>query len=254
MPTPTSSNQKIQEEQYQFPYHYIPQAQNNQFQQNYNFSWGFEYLSYVNFILDFLKSQSANSLLDIGCGDGRFLHEVKKQLKISKITGVDYSQKAIDLAKVINPDIEFIAGDIKEKNILKNTYEVITLIETLEHIPPEEATLFLNGIRQHISSNGKLLITVPADNVPVTPKHYRHFNAESLQATIKENFEIEKIIYLNRINSWRFNFIKRLLTNPLFICNFQPFRNFAYRFYLKHCLNANKQNAGRIFAVCSPKK
>lgn len=247
------SNQKIQEEQYQFPYHYIPQYQNQKFQQNFNFSWGFEYLSYLSFLVDHLKQQPIKSLLDVGCGDGRFLHEINKYLKIPNLVGIDYSQKAIELAKAINPDIQFIHGDIKNASLLKNKFECITLIETLEHIPIEETTSFLKGIQQFLAPGGHLLITVPSTNIAVSPKHFRHFNEESLTTTLKESFGVEKIIYLNRTNSIGFNCLKRILTNPLFICNFQPIKNFTYHYYLKNCLIAKKQNAGRLFAICKSK-
>jgi len=249
-----STNQKIQEDQYHFPYHYIPQYQKEKFQQNFNFSWGYEYLSYLQFIIDKVKEISPNSLLDVGCGDGRFLHEVNKQLNISSLLGVDYSQKAIELAKVLNPNILFIAGDIKNRELTKNYFDCITLIETLEHIPPQESKDFLIGVKNFLKPDGRLILTVPCDNVPVTPKHYLHFNESSLKNAIKDSFDIEKIFYLNRINSFRFNILKRLLTNPLFICNFQPIKNYTYQHYLKHCLQANQQNAGRIFAICTPKK
>ena len=253
MTNQNTTNQKIQEDQYQYPYHYIPQFQNGKFQQNFNFSWGFEYLSYLNFILEHLKQQSIKSLLDVGCGDGRFLHEVKKNLNIPSFTGIDYSQKAIDLAKVINPEIQFIAGDIKDKKTLNTTFDCITLIETLEHIPPDEANSFLKGIYQFLSVEGQLIITVPCSNVPVTPKHFRHFNEESLREVLKESFLVEKFIYLNRIDSLGFNILKRILTNPLFICNYQPIQNYIYRYYIKNCLMAKKENAGRILAICKRK-
>lgn len=245
-----STNQKIQEDQYQFPYHYIPQFQNEKFQQNYNFSWGYEYLSYLYFTMEKIKEIAPSSLLDVGCGDGRFLHEVNKQLSIANLLGVDYSQKAIDLAKILNPSILFIAGDIKNRELSKNKFDCITLIETLEHIPPEETKDFLIGVKNFLKPEGRLILTVPSDNVPVTPKHYRHFNETSLKETIKDSFEIEKIFYLNRIDSLRFNFLKRLLTNPLFICNLQFIKNKAYQFYIKNCLEASKNNAGRILAIC----
>lgn len=248
-----STHQKIQEDQYQFPYHYIPQFQNEKFQQYYNFSWGYEYLSYLYFTIEKIKEISPSSLLDVGCGDGRFLHEVNKLLNISTLLGVDYSQKAIDLAKVLNPNILFIAGDIKNKELSKNKFDGITLIETLEHIPPAETKEFLIGVKHFLKPEGRLIITVPSDNVPVTPKHYRHFNEASLKETIKESFEIEKIIYLNRIDSFRFKLLRRLLTNPLFICNIQFVKNKTYQFYIKNCLIANKNNAGRILAICKTK-
>lgn len=252
MPENISKNQKVQEEQYSYPYHYIPRVQNGNFRQSLNFSWGFEYLAYTQFLLDELKKIAPSSVLDVGCGDGRFLHEVKLSQNISHLFGIDYSEKAIQFAKILNPDVEWVAGDICSQTVLSHTFMCLTLIETLEHIPPVDTSAFLKGLHFYLKKEGYLLLTVPSDNLAVTAKHYRHFSEQVLRDTLKEYFVIEKIVFLNRINSVYFNLIKRVLTNPLFICNAQFFLNHTYNYYMKNCLIANAQNAGRLFAICRP--
>src|ERR1043166_3143274 len=69
----------IQETEYQFPYHYIPTLENGNFSQVRKLRWGYEYLSYLRFILSRLDKIEFASLLDVGCGEGRFLCEVQKR-------------------------------------------------------------------------------------------------------------------------------------------------------------------------------
>lgn len=245
-----SKNQKIQEEQYRFPYHYIPQIDNGNFRQNFNFSWGFEYLSYLHFVIDEVVKMEPQNLLDVGCGDGRFLYELKQKIELCDLCGVDYSEQAIQLAKIFNPNLKLFSGNICNHTLIDDKFDCITLIETLEHVPPEETNSFLEGISFYLKQEGSLLITVPSDNIPVTPKHYRHFSRESLEETLKDYFKVTNIVFLNRIDSLWFNLLKRILTNPLFVCNSRRILNYAYHYYIRNCLISKESSAGRIFLVC----
>src|SRR3954449_3553400 len=73
------AKQTIQESEYEFPYHYIPTLVNGNFSQVRKLRWGYEYLSYLRFVLSTLEKLQFNSLLDVGCGEGRFLSEVAKR-------------------------------------------------------------------------------------------------------------------------------------------------------------------------------
>lgn len=246
------SEQKIQEDQYQIPYHYIPQVSNNAFNQVYNFDWGYEYLSYLSFVRDLLTEIPFEKLVDVGCGDGRFLHDLSKIYPDKKLVGIDYSPKAIQFAKVINPHITWIEGNICQSDIIDFSPEVITLIETLEHIPPDEIGSFLKGIKQHLSAQGTLLITVPSKNLKVTKKHYQHFDADSLSQAVSEHFKIESLHYTNRL-SFKWKLLNKLLTNSFFILNHKKLRSALYRHYLKAHLKAQSNNAARLIAICKHK-
>ncbi len=241
--------QKIQEEQYVLPYHYVPQFSDQNFNQVFNFDWGYEYLSYLSFVSQLLKDLPFEQLVDVGCGDGRFLHEIIKTYPHKKLLGIDYSPKAIQFAKVINPNISWIEGNICDPNILGFSPEIITLIETLEHIPPSEIETFLNGIKQHLDPKGYLIITVPSKNLTVTKKHYQHFDAESLEKTLTPHFKIEKLFYINRL-SLKQKFLHKIMTNSIFILNHKKLRRALYQHYLKNHLNAKSHNAARLVAIC----
>jgi len=94
----------FQEDEYLFPYHYVTEFQNGRFRQHFVDTWGINYALTLDFIVDKVLRISPTSLVDIGCGDGRLTRELSLHAAISKLYGVDYSQRAIGLAKAMNSD------------------------------------------------------------------------------------------------------------------------------------------------------
>ena len=181
-----SPEQLIQDKEYNFPYHYIPVYCDGKFSQTRYWSWGFRYLGGIKIVFDQLERYSFKSLLDIGCGDGRFLKEVSMRYKNSECMGIDRSFRAIQLAKAMNPEVTFKCLDVTRKKI-KKKYDVITAIEVLEHISPNQLDEFIGRIASIINSNGRLILTVPHKNKSIQDKHYQHFSGDDLV----------KILFLN---------------------------------------------------------
>ena len=140
-----SDRQLIQESEYAYPYHYIPTWDGVHFSQTQALCWGYESLSYLHFILEKAEQIGFESLLDLGCGDGRFLRDLTQRIPGKRAIGLDYSRRAIDFARIMNPQIEWICGDIGEENLFDFQFDIIALIETLEHIEPKAIARFLQG-------------------------------------------------------------------------------------------------------------
>jgi EEF1A lysine methyltransferase 2 len=83
----------------------------------------------------------SSSILDIGCGNGHLAKRLS-ELGFSNVTGIDYSDSAIDLAKRICPLVSFFQLDILGENkdfpfkfdIIhdKGTFDAISLIPSSE--------------------------------------------------------------------------------------------------------------------------
>ncbi|MDZ7736258.1 MAG: class I SAM-dependent methyltransferase [Gammaproteobacteria bacterium] len=230
------TQQKLQEEEYQYPYHYIPVCEDELFHQHRYWAWGFRYLGGLKLVTDLCEKQSAESLLDLGCGDGRFLSEIYQRWEDKRLLGVDYSERAIALANALNPEIEYKAVDILSDQ-LDETFDIVTLIEVIEHIRPEHLELFIQRVVSCIKPKGRLVLTVPHINKKVSKKHFQHFDSSKLYELLSPYFE-ELQFYpfdrSNRILKWWFRLIGGhgryyLITWPWLLSAF-------YRYYLSTCL------------------
>ncbi|MBF0607757.1 MAG: class I SAM-dependent methyltransferase [Candidatus Magnetobacterium sp. LHC-1] len=234
---------------YEFPYHYIPTLNSGTFSTVRSLGWGYEYLSYVGFVLERVREIPFDTMLDVGCGDGRFLYEASRHLPDKKLKGVDVSNRAIRFARAFNPDLEFIVGDINNKELFDTRFDLITLVETLEHIAPDEIAGFVAAIAYHLKDNGFLIVTIPSKNVRLNTKHYQHFDMASVQAVLAPCFAILNRYFINRISIMT-RMMERLFVNKLFILNQRHLLKAAYSFYERYLLEADEGNCKRICLLC----
>jgi len=85
-----SEKQAIQESEYFIPYHYIPEKDDQGFSQTLFWSWGMRYFAGIELVLAQLENLKFSSIIDIGCGDGRFLREARRAFSGKSLLGVDY--------------------------------------------------------------------------------------------------------------------------------------------------------------------
>lgn len=228
-----STIQKVQEYQYSFHHHYVPQYKKG-FSTAVFSGFGINHVSTLEFLFDKLDEIPFLSLCDVGSGDGRLVKEISERYPDKRVCGIDYSERAINLAKGFNPSLLFIKADIINDNI-KDKFDILTLIEVFEHIPLDQAEQFVIALKDLLNDNGKLLLTVPHSNKRVSKKHYQHFTSQSLKAYFEPHFSVEDEIHFEKPKHWGLFFIRRLLKNKLFILNSKRLLNWIYRVYKKKC-------------------
>ena len=240
--------QALQEAEYGFPYHYVPKWRTG-FTQCFYDDWGIHYVSTIEFLLGRLRDLSSKSIVDVGCGDGRMTRELALQFPGRRVIGIDYSTRAIALAKALNPDlegIEFSRLDITEPHDLPPSDTAI-LMEVFEHIPPEDCRDFLEGLRKLLQPGGTLLLTVPHVNQPLEPKHYRHFTEETIRNALSDFFVVKEVVPFER-KGLRRRILRFVLGNRVFILNSRRLRNFLYRVYKRHMFHVRDQaDCRRLF-------
>ena len=128
-------------------------------------------------MLDILREIQFDSIVDVGCGDGRFLSEAQIYFSGKTLLGIDYSERAVKLARVMEPNVEYQTVNILDRP-LGHQFDVATCIEVLEHIQPGYVEKFCESLASVIKSGGKLVLTVPHSNTAVNAKHYQHFNSK----------------------------------------------------------------------------
>ncbi|MBT3548503.1 MAG: bifunctional 2-polyprenyl-6-hydroxyphenol methylase/3-demethylubiquinol 3-O-methyltransferase UbiG [Gammaproteobacteria bacterium] len=161
-------------------------------------------------------------ILDIGCGGGLLAEELSK--KGAKITGLDASEKTINIAKQhakeSNLNIEYICSTLEsyiEKN--KKKFDVVICFELIEHVPDQEklihsisevtkknSTLFFSTINRNIVSFAfaKVIAEYFLKIVPQGTHQYEKFIKPSELALLLElaGFKIDDVsgVKLNPID------------------------------------------------------
>lgn len=98
-------------------------------------------------------------VLDLGCGNGRLL-QIFKEIDID-YTGVDSSEKLIEIAKKTYPNTKFEVADALRLPFSSNYFDKIYSIAVLHHIPSAELRLqFLEGVKRVLKPEGLLIFTV----------------------------------------------------------------------------------------------
>ena len=242
-----------QESQYILPYHYIPSLRDGHFKQHLYWSWGYRYIGGMNLVLNILKGISFNSLLDIGCGDGRFLKEVSQRFPEKKMLGLDYSERAINIAKALNPNISYECLDICSASNINHVYDVAILIEVLEHIKINQVYDFIAACANYLGSNGRLILTVPHKNKPLQAKHCQHFDSIRIRKILTEYFEIDRIVFFDKMSTIWARLIAPLFGNSLYILNNRCLLRLLYGIYQKFFFWCNEENCGRICVIARKK-
>lgn len=244
---------RIQEAQYDFPYHHIPRWDGNQYSQTRHWSWGIQYQAGMMIAMDILAASKFTRLLDIGCGDGRFLKELSRCYPAKTLRGIDISQRAVDFARAFSPHIDFAVEDVINETP-KPSADAITLIEVCEHIDAGQLPAFLDAVADTLQPGGLLVLTVPHQNKPLSEKHHQHFTAEKLAQLLGLRFTDLEFHFFDRRNLC-FQVLLRLAGGKgnHFIITHSAFNRILFRYYQRHCLHAdNEQNCLRI--ACSARR
>jgi SAM-dependent methyltransferase len=92
-------------------------------------------------------------ILDIGCGTG-WLSSILG--RFGPTTGLDLSPVAIDRARRLYPDVEFIAGDLLSASLPPDAFDVVVAVQVIEHI--EDQARFTDLVADTLRPAGHLLL------------------------------------------------------------------------------------------------
>jgi len=104
------------------------------------------------------KNKDAN-ILDVGCGMGRFLLAFRGN-GYANLSGIDVDDYQIGIAKKEGLDVNLVDAT-KFFGHNKKHYDLITMIDCLEHIEKDEQVDLLSNINKNLNDGGMLVIRVP---------------------------------------------------------------------------------------------
>lgn len=117
---------------------------------------GYPWYATVNKLLPDLNGKK---VLEVGCGRGSFSFYLSKKYPKAYITGIDFSDKAIEIARsrFQNQNLAFETGDAEAMSFHESQFDMVISCETMEHVfhPPKMA----NEIHRVLKRNGTFILT-----------------------------------------------------------------------------------------------
>ena len=140
----------------------------------------------------FLKHLSNGSkVLDIGCGPG--LHAAYLSENGANVTGIDFSKKMIERAKINAPKATFSVMEIENLNFPEKYFDAIWCSASLLHIPKNSIPLVLRKISSLMNDEGIFYVSFKqGDGEEMAndtryggvPKFWAYYNEDELHSLL----------------------------------------------------------------------
>lgn len=132
----------------------------------------FSHRSRFSIATEMIPIGEEKSLLDYGCGDGKFLFELKNRGFEGRLVGFEPEWEAEFEGVRMFKSLEEI--DSKQK------FDFVTCFEVLEHFKPEAQEEMILNMKGFLSENGSLIISVPVEiGLPSLVKNMRRLTFQN---------------------------------------------------------------------------
>jgi ubiquinone/menaquinone biosynthesis C-methylase UbiE len=132
------------------------------------------------------------SVLDAGCGAGIPVAQILSERFI--VTGLDFSEAQIDLARKNVPNATFVCQDMTSLAFPEETFEAIVSYYAIIHIPRQEHRALFANFQRMLKPGGYALLCLGAENLVDdidenylgTRMYWSHFDAETYRKMLED--------------------------------------------------------------------
>lgn len=159
-------------------------------------------------------------LLDVGCGDARFLAETAWRVEG---WGVDTTRRALGFARRLVPRARFARCAADALCFPDGSFDVVTLLDVIEHVPDQRERAVLDEARRVLRPGGQLIVSTNTDRSSVEWKHYRHYDIGRFRRLFGDGFDEVRLVglvpYFPTLRFWMaLPFAWRLFRDRVRIC------------------------------------
>lgn len=130
----------------------------------------FKFIQFETNYRRFFPSDLNAVLLDIGIGRGEMLSSMKRWGFVNS-AGVDISESTVNHCLDLGLECELTDDTAAWLRQRPDSFDLITLIDVLEHVRKEDIPGFLSSIRDSLKDKGRLIIQVPNMQAPESYLH-----------------------------------------------------------------------------------
>jgi SAM-dependent methyltransferase len=152
-----------------------------------------EYARYCEHVVRLIEKHTEHpvkSLLDISCGGGKNVYNLKHHFTV---TGLDVSRAMIKLAIELNPECEFAEGDMRNFS-LGQSFDAILMDDGISHMTGRaDLAAALRCAGQHLKTGGVMVLTLDVtsetfiQNQTTCSQAVRRLTPEGLDIAFVEN-------------------------------------------------------------------
>lgn len=140
-------------------------------------------------IIQHLVRSHPESIVDLGCGGGDLLKEIRRAMPKAELTGVDFSAVHIEHNRNIEPTIKWVIGDLESPSSLESVpsaaFDAVIASEVIEHLVDGVTML---GIAHRLAKpKGQLFLSTQSGVIRETERrvgHVQHYSAEEMFALL----------------------------------------------------------------------
>jgi hypothetical protein len=145
-------------------------------------------------ILNRFESVCFDSLLGVGCGNGRFFRVLAGEHPDINTLGIGHAKQSVEMPREMSSYLGYEVVDFLGKDLYWRS-DTVTAIEVPEYIPPGRMHAFISQMATVIEG-GRMAITVPHENKQIRDKYYQDFSEAGLAELLIPWFD--PVVILNR--------------------------------------------------------
>lgn len=115
-------------------------------------------------VLSLMKQKNVCTVLDVGSADGSFIDRISRNISCRNIIATDPYFPPLSYGKTKFQQLTFLQSDAHQLPLRSHSIDVITILETLEHVADPYGVLL--ELKRILKPTGRLLVELDSGNLP----------------------------------------------------------------------------------------